>query len=313
MGLLANEWIKIFKRKASYIMIALLILLIGAFGVGMTFIDNINESYQEDNWKEGLTALNKELESEIKEYPDFSAMNKEQIAINEYRIEHDLRPPESYNVWRFMEGQVAMISVAALFTIIIAAGVVASEFSWGTIKLLMIRPISRSKILLSKYAAVILFGLLMVGIVFVTSFLFGAIFFGFEDSQPSLIYDNGIVTERPIVTTLVFTYLLESVSLIVFSSLAFMISAAFRNSSLAIGISLFLLLMGTTITGILSTFFDWPKYLLFANLGLSDYINGKEPMFDGMSMTFSIITLLIYYAIFMVTAFWTFTKRDISA
>ncbi|MFD2875395.1 ABC transporter permease [Paenibacillus rhizoplanae] len=45
-----------------------------------------------------------------------------------------------------------------------AADSVAGEFTWGTIKLLLIRPWSRSKILLSKYISLVIFSLVSTGV-----------------------------------------------------------------------------------------------------------------------------------------------------
>ena len=47
-------------------------------------------------------------------------------------------------------------SIVVLLTVIVAAGIVASEFSQGTIKMLLSRPVKRWKILTSKYLTVIL-------------------------------------------------------------------------------------------------------------------------------------------------------------
>jgi ABC-2 type transport system permease protein len=63
-----------------------------------------------------------------------------QIAINEYQIENDLSPETSYNVWSFISENMGAIGFIGVFTIIIAAGMVSFEFSWGTINLLLIRP-----------------------------------------------------------------------------------------------------------------------------------------------------------------------------
>ena len=68
------------------------------------------------------------------------------IAINEYRIKHNISPHEEYSIWSFVNDISRMIDFVGIFIITIAAGIVASEFNWGTIKLLFIRPIRRSKI-----------------------------------------------------------------------------------------------------------------------------------------------------------------------
>lgn len=304
MGLLANEWIKIFKRKATYIMIGITLLLVLGTAIALYFFDKPDMNSENGAWKVTLTEENKN-------YAD-DEMMKPYIAENQYRIDHNLPPNATYNVWDFMTDAVSFISFVALFTIIIAAGIIANEFSWGTIKLLLIRPINRVKILLSKYITVLLFALFMISILFVSSFLFGSIFFGFEGTQPYLAYVNGEIVERNIIIQLLIEYGLESVGLLMFTTLAFMISAAFRNSSLAIGLAIFFLLSGNIITGIIGAYYDWAKYLIFANINLSQYINGSS-LIDGMTMTFSVIMLAIYFFIFMVIAFVAFVKRDVSA
>ena len=67
--------------------------------------------------------------------------------------------------------------LCTIFSVVVASDSVAGEFSWGTIKLLLIRPWSRSKILLSKYIAVVLFSLLCTVLLIVVSYGVSAIFF----------------------------------------------------------------------------------------------------------------------------------------
>ncbi|MFP3340564.1 ABC transporter permease subunit, partial [Micrococcus sp. SIMBA_131] len=78
--------------------------------------------------------------------------------------------------------------------IIIGAGVIAGEYSWGTIKLLLIRPASRTKILASKFIATLLFALLSLVILYISSFIIGGLFLGFNAvDQPYLTYSGGDV------------------------------------------------------------------------------------------------------------------------
>ncbi|MFD0048058.1 ABC transporter permease [Actinomycetes bacterium NPDC127524] len=312
MGLIINEWVKIFKRKATIIMLGLLVLLVLGGAITLN-IFNKDDAKPNSNWKTELKAENKQTEEDMKNVPGDSAKNymKKSIAENDYRIEHNL-PKDQYTVWSFMEDMQGVISLVALFTIIIAAGIVANEFSWGTIKLLMIRPISRVKILMSKYAAVIVYALLNLVVLFVLSLIFGAIFFGFGDTSPYLAYTDGHIVERNQVMHLIGAYGISSISMLMYTTMAFMISAAFRNSSLAIGVSIFLLLSGASITNLLAMKFDWAKYLLFANVDLTPYFDGNA-LIDGMTLSFSLVMLLIYFIIFHVVAFLTFVKRDIAA
>ncbi|MBA9025548.1 ABC transporter permease [Peribacillus huizhouensis] len=315
MGLLANEWVKIFKRKSSFIMIGILAIIVVVAAIGITFVNSQDNVINDNgNWQAALEEENKDLKEELKSTPGPYKKEIERIiAENEYRISHDMPKVTSYNVWTFMNGMMGLVDIVALFTIIIAAGIVASEFSWGTIKLLLIRPISRAKILLSKYITVLLYALFMLAILFVLSFILGAAFFGFEQNQPHLAYLDGQIVARAQIPFLLSQYALSSVGLLIFTTMAFMISAAFRNSSLAIGLSIFLLLMGSIVTSIIAGFFDWAKYLLFANTNLLPYFGSGTLMVEGMTLSFSLIVLLVYYIIFLVVAFWAFVKRDVAA
>lgn len=312
MGLIINEWVKIFKRKATYIMNG--IIALGVLASSIIIYTSNTDQPNNSSWKADLENQNETLKADVESMPgdQNKAYIERQIAQNEYRIEHDMPPDQEYSVWAYMTDMLPMVDLVALFAIIIAAGMVANEFSWGTIKLLLIRPISRVKILLSKYVIVLLFSLLMLAVLFVLSFIFGAIFFGLGDPTPYLAYVDGEIVEKSHVVHLIVSYLLESVGLLMFSTMAFMISAAFRNSSLAIGISIFLLLMGETITSLLAIKFDWAKYLLFANIDLNQYFDVR-PLMDGMTLGFSLVTLLVYFIIFQTISFMAFVKRDITA
>ncbi|MBS4205979.1 ABC transporter permease [Lederbergia citrea] len=317
LNLIQNEWIKIFKQMGTYIMIGLLVLLvIGAGGI-TKYVESTAKPVNE-NWKEKLAAQNQQLQKDIEEIPMMAPSMKEytskQIAINDYRIKHDLPPDASNTVWTFINDSAELISFAGLFVIIIAAGIVANEFSWGTIKVLLIKPFHRWKILLSKYLTVVLFMLLMLFILFISASAVGAILFGAGkvSSNIHLAYVNGIVEEQNLLFYLMKTYLLNSLSIFLLATMAFMISAAFRVSGLAIGISIFLLLMGSTVTNLLASKFSWAKYSLFANTNLMQYMDGM-PMVEGMTLSFSITVIIVYFLIFHILAFVFFTKRDIAA
>ncbi|MGV3465973.1 MAG: ABC transporter permease [Heyndrickxia sp.] len=312
LNLITNEWLKIFKRTGTYVMIALII--IGVIGMGAIQKIYLDKGKQNPNWKTELSAQVQSQEKSLKDMPKIarSEMQK-QIDISKYQIEHNIPPQTKKTMYSFINNSSDLITFAGLFTIIIAAGIVASEFGWGTIKLLLIRPIKRSKILLSKYATIILFGVLMTAILFVSAALVGLILFGTgTGSNIHLAYANGHVVEQSMLLYLVKKFLLSSIDVLMLATMAFMISAVFRNSSLAIGISIFLLVMGANVTALLSMKFEWAKYILFANTNLMQYVDGV-PMVKGMTLGFSITMLLIYFIIFHILAFGVFTKRDVAA
>ncbi|MDI3409811.1 ABC transporter permease [Bacillus sonorensis] len=311
-NLIVNEWIKIFNRKGTYFMIG--ILLLSVIGLGI-LTKTIGETDQNADWKKELAQENADMKEQLKgvSNPALEKSYERSTAINEYRIKHDLPEDGNYSALSFISDASDVISFAGLFVITVAAGIVANEFSWGTVKLLVIRPISRFKILLAKYVTVLLFALALLFILFASAGITGLALFGAGDgSQVHLVYANGSVQEKSLLLHLVSSYLLNSISLLMMSTMAFMISAVFRNSSLAVGISIFLLAVGGTVTNLLAVKFDWVKYILFANTDLTQYFDGV-PLVSGMTLGFSIAVLAVYFIVFQVLAFGVFTKRDIAS
>ncbi|WP_409302777.1 ABC transporter permease subunit [Peribacillus sp. SCS-155] len=316
LNLIRNELMKIFKRPGTYVMIGMLLMIVGIAGGVIKYQESKQDAKQE-NWQQTVKAEIKEYNEQLKAVDGAPAYVKQElmkeIELREYRLENDIPPNDDYNLWGFVDDASDMIQFAGLFTIIIAAGIVSSEFKWGTIKLVLIRPISRGKILLAKYSAVIIVALLFLAIVFVFSALVGVILFGTpEKAVPYLNYFNGKITEQSMAFHLILFYAMKSVSMVMLATMAFMISAVFRNSSLAIGLMIFLMFTGTQLTGMLATKFAWAKYILFANIDLVQYFEGT-PMVEGMTLPFSIIMLLIYFAVFQFFAYYIFKKRDVAA
>ena len=314
-NLIKNEWMKIFRRPGTYVMVAILVISIAIVGFVVKYQQNGMDVSEDPKWEQVLQEENNALKQQMDQSRTKIKKQyfKKEIAINDYRIKHHIPPREKYSVWSFVKDSSQLIVLAGLFIIIVAAGIVASEFNWGTIKLLLIRPINRTKILLSKYLTVLLYAIFMLSILFVFSTILGAILFGMPDEAVSYLnYNNGQVTEQNIVVHLLIYYGLSSIDMIMLVTMAFMISSVFRNSSLAIGLSLFLLFTGGQFTTLLAMKFTWAKYILFANTDLMQYVEGA-PLVEGMTLSFSVLMLLAYFALFQFLAFFVFQKRDIAA
>ncbi|MGF7035918.1 ABC-2 type transport system permease protein [Paenibacillus mucilaginosus] len=204
----------------------------------------------------------------------------------------------------FMGTAQNLTALATIFTVIVAGDIVASEFSWGTVKLLLIRPVSRGKILFSKYLAVLLFMTAMLVLLFVVSYFTGLVLFGM----------SGAISPEQSLAVLLRTYALSAVELLMTATLAFMVSSVFRSSSLAIGLSIFLMFTsGTAMLVLISLRYTWAKYLLFANTDLSPYFGGGPgPLVEGMTLGFSVTMLVLYWLLLYGISWGVFTKRDVA-
>lgn len=313
--LIHNEWMKIFKRPGSLVMITILVLTVVIFSAVVKSEYSGTNTAVDKNWKQNLTQENTALKGQLDNKGsgiDRQSLRKKML-INKYRLAHNIPPETNYHIWDFVNNASQLILLTGLFTIIISAGIVSSEFQWGTAKLLLIRPISRTKILLSKYLTVLLFALFMLTILFVLSTIIGAILFGLPDHTSIYIgYFNGKVAEQNMVVHLLLYYGMSSINMLMLATMAFMISSVFRNTSLAIGLSLTLMFTGSTLTQLLGMRFSWAKYILFANTDLTQYFDGT-PIVTGTTLSFSILMLMIYFFVFQILSFYVFNKRDIAA
>jgi ABC-2 type transport system permease protein len=205
-----------------------------------------------------------------------------------------------------------------IFSVIVAGDIVASEFTTGTIKMLAIRPISRSRILLSKYIASLLFALTCLAVYFATAVLVGGIlegFKGFSVPHVGLSFGSDYAISATHKTHYLIYLLQQSgyyfVEIGLFVTLSFLVSTIFKSSSMAIGISSFLLFFNLIFARILAIQFDWMKYYLFINTDLTQFAAGNSPIRPSMTLTSALITIAIYF-VGMLAITWTiFNRRDI--
>nr|WP_306220353.1 ABC transporter permease [Cohnella sp. WQ 127256] len=207
-----------------------------------------------------------------------------------------------------------LFSLIIIFTVVVSSDTVAGEFSRGTIKLLLIRPWSRSAILLSKYIATMMFALFFTIVAFIVTMLINLALFGSTSDSNDLggIVSTGIVGWGDVLQY----YLYQFVTLIIIVTFGFMMSSAFRSSGLAIGLSIGFLFAGNIITGLFAMADKvWVKYVLFMHLDLTSYMDGGTGPIPSHPMTlgFSLGVLAAYFAIFNLISWTVFRKRDITA
>ncbi|MGJ9458661.1 ABC transporter permease [Oceanobacillus sp. CF4.6] len=310
-NLVYNELTKIYIQKSTWFMYIILAVIILGLGIIANIYGEFDEAYEQENWREALQEENEVLTKEMEKEEFLQVINSSFIETNNYYLENDIQPA-GYGAWQYVMENEMLLSIVSLLTIIVAAGIVANEFRWGTIKLLLIRPISRTKILASKYAAVLCFSLFTLLFVLLFSWIVGAIFFGVEGLNPYIVLEKSTGLEYvSVIGEIVSGYGFQLVTLVMMATFAFMISSVFRNSALAIGTAIFLMLVGNQIV----FFFmerSWAKYILFANTNLNQYTSGNTPLIEEMTLGFSVTVLIVYYAVFLLLSWLFFTKRDVA-
>jgi ABC-2 type transport system permease protein len=204
------------------------------------------------------------------------------------------------------------VPLVGLMLIIIAGGIIASEYAGGTIKSLLINPVARWKFLVAKYVTVLSVALILLLILFVSNFIFAGLLFGFSGiNVPFLNVVNGEVVRGSALLYVVSLYLLSSVGVIVLATFAFMLSALVRSSALAIGLGVCLFFGGFIVVSMLQFMgFYQARFIFFANTDLIAVMNGTSG-FVHHTLTFALVIIAVHMLIFLWTAWDAFTRTDV--
>lgn len=312
MQYVKNEWIKMWSQKNAWMM---LVIVLGL----LALVTGINKYYDEPSGTEAERLKANEVDlANYKEWSSAAEANgedlsyyNEEIAKIEYRIANDLPAAQSMSLNNYLNFSLSLsIMMVSIFTTVIAAGIVSNEFGTGTIKMLLTRPVARWKILLSKLVASLFYGLTLLVIACTFTAVLGFLFFN-NDNALTLSIVNGQVVEQAIESTYFATIGYSLASILMTTIFAFMVGSLFGSSTLAVCLSLFILLMGQTATMFLSQY-DFAKYIWFAN-DLSYYMPGSSPMIEGLTLGYSVVVNIVYAIIFLGITFGYFMKRDVTA
>ncbi|MFY3790710.1 ABC transporter permease subunit [Ureibacillus sp. MALMAid1270] len=312
MRFVKNEWIKIWAQKNAWIMLILVLLGVAAIlGISKYYaIDQSTPELREEANKKWLADYNAQLSIPELSEQDLQYLNDE-ILMTEYRIANDLPAIDAMGFHDVFDILLTFIlTVVGIFTMVVAASIVSNEFGTGTIKMLLTRPAARWKILLSKLVASLLYGLALFAVSVVVALAGSYILFNTGEAV-TLSVVNGQVVEQVVETHFVKTIVLNAASIFMTTLFAFMLGTIFGSSTLAVSLSLVLLLMGSTVTMFLAKY-EFAKYIWFAN-DLTQFQSGMMAVIPDLTLNFAIVVNIVYAIIFLAVSFTYFIRRDVTA
>lgn len=278
------------------------------------------EEFKQQNTYEisqGLT-----YEDYKKNYEDNQQKVKEAIELDWYSLKNNIPQVKFANDARNMVDNLYLmyVSVVIVLCIIIAGGIVSSEYSTGTVRLLMIRPVSRWKFLLSKLLTVFIIGystliLSVLMIVLSSGALLG--FGGFATKV--LTYSNGAIVQQNYLLSMIPKLLFSSISLIFIVSVAFMLSTVVKNTALAVGLTTVLYLGSSPATFIMARLkMKWVANTVLPYMNLSSFYGDsftaemlKNQFNIILDKNFGAMQLAVLAAVLIGISFAVFTKRDV--
>lgn len=206
--------------------------------------------------------------------------------------------------------------------IAISASIVSEEYSKSTIKLLLIRPYSREKILLSKYITTLISMFILLLLIIVVPLILNYLYKG-SSIFGSVIYGN-ILTNKVVHTRVIIYYINLVISFIpmilMYTTLAFFISVLTMSSSIANMLSFGIFFVSQILEGIALIFnFSLIKYSFTVVSDYTSYVsmttinNSMYNVAEKFNLTLfeQNITYIIYMIVFLTLSFVIFKKRDI--
>jgi ABC-2 type transport system permease protein len=208
-----------------------------------------------------------------------------------------------------------------LLALVFAADIVSSEFSQGTVKLLLTRPVGRARVLASKLVALALAITVMVFVGGIVAYAFGGMAFGFAGwGAPVLtgfhfsggVFDTAAVRAVPLWEDTILVFGLAWYASLAVGALGFLASVLLRSTAAAMGTMFAALIAGTILPRVASSW-EAQKYLFVTNLPLPDYYSGSPPPISGITLPFAVTVLAIWAFAAVTVAFVVFLRRDVLA
>jgi ABC-2 type transport system permease protein len=245
-----------------------------------------------------------------------------EISRLQYHLDRNV-DPEAISGPLFVRGfaNSASYLLLPLLAIVFAADIVSSEFSQGTIKLLLTRPVGRLRVLASKFAALMLAITLTVLFGAAAAYGIAGLAFGYAGWGAPLLtgfrasgstFDPTGIREIALWKDAILVFGLAWFAALVVGAIAFLCSVLLRSTAAAMGTMVAALVAGTILPRVASSW-EAQKYLFVTNLPLPDYYSGSPPPIPGMTVPFSVAVLAVWAAAALLVAFGVFARRDVLA
>ncbi|MFA9399013.1 MAG: ABC transporter permease, partial [Clostridiaceae bacterium] len=274
-------------------------------------IESLNDNIEKSKADIAESKLDEEIDDENMENFEWEiSFQTEEKELLQARLDNNV-PEFLTTPLKFVYNCSTIIFVIVLFMAVMSANTIADEYSSGTIRQILIKPVKRYKIYLSKFVAVIFSSIVLCVIVYIISLIVGLALFSKNSAS---IYDvvlvNGAVVKRNMLQYIVLKTLSQIFSIVVISSLTFLVATLVRSNALAIIITI-VAYFATSIVGVFIRNKPFYKFILTPNLSLIDYVSKESIPFKGGTFTFSLTICLVYLLVFLTAGIMVYSKRDV--
>lgn len=215
------------------------------------------------------------------------------------------------NIYTYIRWVFSILSLIIIVICVFLGGnLIAAEQSNGTIKLLLIRPYKRWKILTAKILITIIIAICLILVSLGLLFALGLIM-GFSISPHSVltVFNANHAFVMSAFGELLLQILFMIISLIIYTVIAAFFSAAFKAKTAAVVLVL-LLSISTALLNQFLRLYQAFKFFIVPNIELYAYY-GSGSHFNDMSFIFSAAICLVYALAAGFGAYYIFGKKDL--
>lgn len=281
---------------------------------GQDYMNTALAKYQECSYAiEQMNSTNTDLTYQEKKDYNNAVQERE---ISKYVIENHVDVEKANDLRGILSRFFNEFGLFIIVIVVMIAGtIVSEEFNKGTIKLLLVKPYSRKKILLSKFITVLVMIVFAIVTILAMEVIVGGLMFGFDSlSVPVVVYNfnTNMIQEINVFAYLGTQIIMILPSIILLATLSFALSTIFTNSPVAIALPL-LGYMGVAVINQLAMQYNigFLKYFVTLNWDFTQYLYGGMPLMEGTTPEFSGVICILYFLIMMIPTFIIFKKKNI--
>ncbi len=326
VGLVENECLKLLRRKRPQLVFLVLAIFLGISTWAQWRQQTMRERVSPDeDWRPRTERRLANAERRMQTRRIFVGVNRtlrfEAVRLR-YHLERDINPDERTGpLFSRAFAAVASALLLPLLVTVLVADLVSSERSAGTIKMLLTRPVSRSRVLASKLTAMAIFTSSLVLASAVLSWLIAGLAFGWQGFDAPVLTGFRFALDGPDLTNVRMAPLwidtLAAYGLVWFSALTVgaigvTFSVLFRSTAAAMGTLLALVVSGVLLGQLAS---DWEptKWIFVTNLPLAQFYSGVPPPVAGMTLGHSVAVLAAWGVAAIAVGMFVFSRRDVTA
>lgn len=198
-----------------------------------------------------------------------------------------------------------------VFAVIMCVRNYINEIHNGTMKMQLLRPVSRAKTFSAKYLSVNTISIATLVLVTIVAQIIGIARFGADSKQILSVVDASRVVIMSPFAVMTLEFLEISIRIFAVCQLTYFVSNIFSGRNTAIVITLLLMFFGGTIEGLLA--YGYVGYVGFvSNFDFLRALTISGPSFRGMRLWSMLLICGVWLAVMMTFNYLSFKNKDIN-